>query len=194
VPTASQISFRDLLTSKTAVCWSLALLLCFAGCGTAVVQSLREVAKLRAQLIEEFHENDIQVSIGNSTQLTVTFVNSELNQSGPEARARRAKDTALFIKSHYPNVQRLERIWILFATYETRYIVVHYSRSVDMFVFDRNAARIEMGYGSPPSESHADDEARATYKPARIKLTCKSLGCNFPATWTKEWRWCRASS
>lgn len=141
-----------------------------SGCGSAFIKSLREVGHLRSQLIAEFHEDDIQVSLGNSTQLSVTFVNSVLNERPSEERAKRAQDTALFIKSHYAGVQRLQRIWIFFATYKTRYVVVHYTKSVDMFLFDRNGARIEQGYGydsDPPPETHRDDEARAIYRRSR---------------------------
>jgi len=146
---------------------SLGLVICFTGCGSALVKSLREVGKLRSELIAEFHENDIQVSLGNSTQLRITFVNSALNERSAEERAKRAQETAFFITQHYAGVHRLERIWIFFATYQTRYIVVHYSKSVDMFLFDRNGARIELGYGygnDPPPQPHADDQAVAVYK------------------------------
>lgn len=148
----------------------LVLSVCLSGCGTAFVKSLQDLAQLRTQLMAEFHENEIAVRVGNSTQLSITFVNSALNDRLPEDRAKRAQATALFVKQHFAGIDRMERIWVFFATYETRYLVVHYSRSVDMFLFDRKGTRIELGTGYGAPADAIPDATRNTDVALRIQL------------------------
>jgi hypothetical protein len=100
---------------------------------------LVEISRLQAEIGKEYGETDVNVSLTNSSSLTVTFINSPLNAKGPEERASRAKQTAAFVKQHYPSIDQLAEIWVSFVRQETRYIVVNYSEGLGFFGFDKNA-------------------------------------------------------
>lgn len=140
------------------------LLLCYFGCGRNVLDSLGEIAQLRNDLIKEFHEQNIEVSVQNSTNLAVTFVNSPLNGL-PDERFRRAQETALFIKRHYAGIDRLESILVRFMKNEMRMYIVNYTEEIDSFVFGKNAVLI----GAPPGYEPFNDEEGVTvnYNPTR---------------------------
>ncbi|MGH9874119.1 MAG: hypothetical protein ACRD9S_16835 [Pyrinomonadaceae bacterium] len=122
-----------------------ALLVCSFGCGKDLFNSLTELAQLRNALIKEFHEQNIDVTIQNSTNLAVTFVNSPLN-AYPDELPMRAQETAFFIKRHYVGIDRLESILVRFLKNETRNYVITYTEEIDSFMFGKDAVLI----GAPP--------------------------------------------
>ena len=117
------------------------LLVCFFGCGKNVFNTLGEMAQLQNDLIKEFHEQDINVSIQNSTNLAVTFINSPLNGQ-PVERFKRAQETALFIKRHYVGIDGLESMLVRFMKNETRLWVISRAQEIDSFVFGKDAVLI----------------------------------------------------
>jgi hypothetical protein len=135
---------------------SLALLLCFCGCKN-VINSLGELGQLRSDLIKEFHEADITVALNNSTVLTVSFINSPLNEAPTEARFKRAQETAVFIKRRYAGINGVEHMLIRFMQHETR-MFVDYTQEIDGFVFGKNAVLIGAPPGGNPDEYFKTDE------------------------------------
>src|ERR1700737_3000531 len=81
--------------------FALVLVVTLSGCGKEFIKSLGDMARLRAELIKEFHDQDINVVVQNSTVLGVTFINSKLNDQSSTKRLERARETAVFIKRHY---------------------------------------------------------------------------------------------
>ena len=114
------------------------LLLCLLTSGCAqVAKSLVELSRLQQVIIKEYGEKDVNVNLLNSTSLSITFINSPLNEKGPEERAKRAEQTAAFVIQHYPSIDQISAIWVGFVKSETHFIVVHYSQSLDFFGFDK---------------------------------------------------------
>src|SRR6185503_15052078 len=106
----------------------LTALFCLPGCGKDIFKTLGELATLRNELIAEFHEQNLDVTLQNSNNLAVTFVNSPLNAT-PDQLFRRAQETATFIKRHYAGIDRLESILVRFFKQE--------KRMLDSFVFGK---------------------------------------------------------
>jgi hypothetical protein len=131
-----------------------------AGC-TQLAKSLVEISRLQAEIVKEFGEKDVNVNLNNSRMLTVTFVNSRLNNKGPEERARRAAQTATFVNRHYPAIDNLDEIWVGFVRMETHFIFVHNSQSLAFFGFDKNARPLATPEEWPPA-SNSDNSVRPT--------------------------------
>jgi hypothetical protein len=126
------------------ISFALGTALLTSACSGGWVKSLRDVARLRQQLIDKYHEPDINVNLQNSRYLSVVFINSPLNQQAAATRAKRAQETAKFVVSHYPAIREIADIWVTFAVYETRLIILHYSHSIDAFAFDNTGAETSM--------------------------------------------------
>ena len=148
---------------KTLLTSVLCTLLLASACSSGLVKSLTELARLRQQLIDKYHEPDIRVNLQNSRNLTIIFVNSPLNQQAAAARAKRAQEAAKFVVSHYQAIREIGSIWVYFAAYETRLIIFHYSRSVDGFAFDNTGAETYPG----PNEKVDDRTPVARFNAAR---------------------------
>ena len=123
---------KTLLTS--VLCASLLA----SACSSGLVKSLADLARLRQQLIDKYHEANINVSLENSRFLNITFINSPLNGQDASKRANRAQETARFVASSYPAIHQVQYIWVGFVSYTTRLIFFHYTSRIDAFVFDKN--------------------------------------------------------
>jgi hypothetical protein len=125
-------------------------MLCLCACSTETVKSLRDLNRLRQQLIDRYQEQDISAN-QNSRFLFITFVNSPLNQKNQIDRARRAQDTATFTALNYPAIKGIESIEISFVASESRFFVYRYTRNLGSFLFDRNGvAEDSRGFKEDP--------------------------------------------
>lgn len=121
-----------------------------AGCIGNFAKTLGELQTLRAGLTKKFgeqpavHINDA----GSRLTLSVSFINSALNDKSPEDRAKRAQETANLVKTTYSRAQQLGAIWVFFVREKTSMLVFHYTQTVDYFGFDKNAARLT----APPTD------------------------------------------
>ena len=115
-----------------------------AACSSGLVKSLAGLNALRQQLVQKYHD-DVGVHVQNSRFLSIVFNNSPLNQQDPAKRAQRAQETARFAALNYQGIKEIDRIWVYFVASETRFIVFHYSRSIDAFRFDKNGMPISSG-------------------------------------------------
>lgn len=131
-----------------------------AGC-VQLAKSLVEISKLQAAIIKEFGDKDVNVNLNNDTTLTITFINSPLNDKGPDERAKRAQQTAVFVNGHYPAIAAIEEIWVGFVQQETRYVVVHYSKGLGFFGFDNNGSPLRRPEEEPPM-GESDDSIQPT--------------------------------
>jgi hypothetical protein len=127
---------------STATTLALCSVLLACSCSSGLVKSLRDTARLRQQLIDKYHEQDVNVSLQNSRFLFIVFVNSPLNQKDNAERARRAQDTAAFAVANYPAINRIENIWVNYIESESHFIVYHSRKSLGFFVFDRNGVAV----------------------------------------------------
>ena len=133
------------LPRSTTIILVLCSFLLACSCSSGLVKSLRDTARLRQQLIDKYHEQDVNVTLQNSRFLSIVFINSPLNQKDNAERARRAQDTAAFVVANFPAINRIENIWVHFIESESHFIVYHYRRSLGFFAFDRNGVAVNSG-------------------------------------------------
>lgn len=124
----------------------IALVLCAAclsnACSNGFVKRLTEAAKLRQDLMDKYQEKEVNVNLQNSVFLTVSFVDSTLNQEDAGKRAARAQDVAKFVVKSFPSIAKIKSIWIMFVATETRWIVFHYHRSLNEYAFNNRGELI----------------------------------------------------
>jgi hypothetical protein len=146
---------------------------CLAVSCKQLVGSLNEISKLQQAIVKEYGEPGVNVNLNNSTALTVTFINSPLNNRSIEERAKRAEQTAQFVKRHYPSIATIERIWVGFVEQETRYVVVTYTKGLGFFGFDKNALPLRRSNDAPVLRA-PDPYPAVVYSPA-LKQTDVSI-------------------
>ena len=141
---------------RYSLCVLLTSCLLAYGCSTAkdVGKALGDLKRVRAELIKKFGEQDVDLRVRtyqNRTSISVTYVNSPLNQKTPEEREKRAQETADIIKQLYPSVKNVSEIWVGFARVTTRLVIFHYSETLDAYGFD-NEARALRDPGTAPAD------------------------------------------
>src|SRR6267154_497476 len=124
---------------KAVVRLALVSALITSACSNGLIKSLAGLNALRQRLIEKYHD-DVGVNLQNSRFLSIVFTNSPLNQQDSAKRAQRASETAKFVSLNYQGIKEIDQVWVYFVASETRYIVVHYSSTIDAFSFDKNGA------------------------------------------------------
>src|SRR2546421_7735000 len=88
---------------------------CFSqACSNGMVKRLAEAAKLRQDLMDKYQETEVNVDLRNSGFLTISFVNSPLNQEDTDKRAFRAQEAAKFVVKSLPSIGKIKTIWIMF--------------------------------------------------------------------------------
>ena len=122
------------LTSSLLVC----------GCSTAkeLGKTLGDLTIVRAELINKFGDQDVNVRVNNfqnRTTLSVIYVNSSLNEKTTEERAKRAQETAEIVRQHYPSIKNISEIWVGFMRDTTRLVVFHWSEMIEVRGFDNEA-------------------------------------------------------
>lgn len=135
-----------------------------AACTGATVKRLGELQTLHSDLTQKFGDQ-VHVNVnenGGGLVLTVSFVNSGLNEKSPEERFKRAVETAKVVKESYSGVNKLNVIWIGFLRQRTRMLVFHYTEGLNYYPFDKNAQPIESPATvtpEPPLETTANYHA-----------------------------------
>jgi len=122
----------------------LATSLLAAGCLKELARTLAETQTLTEALTKKFGE-PVFVRINEAAQrvsLSVSFINSALNDKAAEDRMKRAQEVANFIKTSYSRAKNLDTIWVFFLRQKTSMVVFHQTQTVDFFGFDKDAARL----------------------------------------------------
>jgi len=118
----------------------ITLVLCAAclanACSSGFVKRLTEAAKLRQDLMDKYQEKEVNVNLQSSVFLTISFVDSALNQEDAGKRAVRAQEVAKFVVKNFPSIARIKTIWIMFVATERSWIVFHYHRSLNEYAFN----------------------------------------------------------
>src|SRR5215831_5527807 len=134
----------------------LCLASCLAGC-SGFVRSYAEAGKLQQQLKDKYLEKDVNVSLRNSRYLTISFIDSPLNQRDAAKRAARAEEVAKFVIKNIPSIGEIYRIEILFLESDKRWIVFRSWHSLGYFAFN-NRGEPFRPYDPPPPVVAADNE------------------------------------
>src|SRR5882724_5367049 len=147
-----------LVRRAIAIC---AVCSCLLALGCSTLKSLRNAARLRQQLIDRYHEPDINVLLRGDRYLVIAFVNSPLNNKDQIDRARRAQDAATFALKNFAVVNQINTVAVSFVASEGR-LFVRKTRSLGFFVFDKNGLALN-------TSGTSEDPSRpvAHFNPAR---------------------------
>ena len=110
---------------------ALGFVLLEAGC----VQ-MKDLASLRDQLIEQYHQQNVEVKLTNGNALNIRFINSEFNALGAEQKDAKAREIVNFAKGHYASIEGVETVGIAFVTRHS-YVVLNMD-SGDEYVFRKS--------------------------------------------------------
>ena len=152
-----------------------------SGCLKDAVQSLGELQGIRSEINKKFGEDvNVHLSQGLSATLTITFINSALNERTLEERSKRAQETAQLVIANYVRIKFVKEIWVQFVRQKTRFVVFHYSEGFEVYGFDNKGQRLALGAGpgigapAPPP----DNDITAGYA-ASTGITDISTAANF---------------
>lgn len=136
---------RRLLLSSVLISSLLA-----AGCLKEAAKRLGNLQTLHTELTKKFGD-DVHVNLNEGPQLvlTVTFINSALNDKPPQDRFKRAEETAQLVKAKYERIQTVREIWVGFVRMNTRFVVFHRSEALDYYGFDKDAGPLMPPDASP---------------------------------------------
>jgi hypothetical protein len=112
-----RISPRALLASI------LLLAFVMAGCNQVM-----DLAPLRSKLIEQFHQDDVNLSVNNGSMLMIGFNNSEFNKLEEDEQKAKAREIAKFAKEHYDSIAGITTIRVVFVD-KTNLIIINASSS-----------------------------------------------------------------
>lgn len=121
------------------------LVLCLVASSCQMASSLGELSELRAGIMKQYSEPEVNVNLHNGIALTITFVNSPLNAMSVDERRKRAETTAAFVRQHYAQAGKIEEIWVSFIRVKSSYIIITYTEGLEHFGFDKQGRLI----GSP---------------------------------------------
>lgn len=116
-----------------------------SACVREVVKTLSEIQTVHTALTKRFGD-EVHVNVNEAGQvlvITVSFINSGLNQKTPEERFKRAAEAAKIVKTHYARINSVDTIWVGFVRRQTRMFVFHQTEGIDFYPFDKDAKWIQ---------------------------------------------------
>ena len=143
----------------------LSLLICVsvlaAGC-SETFSSLKDLTKLRQDLMKELRVSNINVTVQNYDTLGISLINSPYNNLSHEEKEDAAHSIALFAKNHYAQIDKINRIWVSYVA-QKDYIIFQYTDGLATFVFDKSRLN------APPAltEANVREGAIAAYDSRR---------------------------
>ena len=146
---------------RTILASILVFSLLTAGCLKQVAKTLGELMSVHNELVKKYNE-DVNVHVNddaNNLLLSVTYVNSPLNQKSAAERFRRAEDTAQIVKTKYPRIFSIREIWVGFMQQTSKLGIFHYRQILDFYVFDKEAEPLR----KPEDSSGVSLEVGVTY-------------------------------
>ncbi len=153
------------------------------GCSSAkeLGKTMSDLAKIRAELIKKFGEQDVNVRVNtfeDRTSISVIYVNSPLNQKASEDRAKRAQETAQIVRQHYPSIKNDSEIWVGFMRATTRMVIFHWSEMIETFGFNSEARAL-----SDPGVTPSDlGQPSVRYSASQNKTDISSSGIQLEGT------------
>ena len=147
---------------------ALILLPCLlaAGCLKDAARALGEAQLVYTELTKKFGDQ-VYVNVNEtrgSFVLTVSFINSALNEKSEEERFKRAAEAAQVVKANYANVKKLSVIWVGFVRQRSRMIVFHYTEGLGFYPFDNEGRSLREPEVVTPETPL---ETTANYHPTR---------------------------
>ena len=134
-----------------------------ASCGKQIVQRWGEVAVVYTEIIKKFGEDRVHVNehhVDGRKNISVTFINSALNDQPWDERFKRAQATAEVVKNTYRSISSVDVISVTFVRQYAMFVVFQYSEVIDGFGFNRDATSLN----APPEHNEESTlTPRASY-------------------------------
>lgn len=105
------------------------------GCDSPVVGSFKDLFAIREKVQKITESENVAVNINNGAYLSVTVVNSPLNDKTSEERKSVSNKVARIAYNHYKNRKSLKKIYVAYSAHERKYLIVDYTYSVDWFEY-----------------------------------------------------------
>ena len=121
-------------TTARALCLFGALLL--AACEAEIGESFADMFEIRAAVLALSHADDVGVHLHNGVHLTVNLVNAPVNDGTAAARRELAATVARKAFEMYRAREAIERVYVVFAFYERKYLLMTHTRTIDVVEFD----------------------------------------------------------
>ena len=155
------------------LCIVLTSYLLASGCSTAkeLGKTLGDLATVRAEIMKKFGEKDVNLRVNafqNQTSISVTYVNSPLNEKTTEDRSKRAQETAQIVTQLYPSIKSVNQIVVGFARVTTRMFVFHWSEIIDLHGFDNEARALREPGNAPVDPSQPEVRYSASQNKTEI--------------------------
>lgn len=115
-----------------------------------VAKTLGELQTLQAALAKKFGD-EVVVNVSETDKnliVTVSFINSALNNKSVDERFKRATEAATVVTTNYARINNVGAIWVGFVRRTTRMLVFHYAEGLNFFPFDRTGQPLQ-----PPPET-----------------------------------------
>jgi hypothetical protein len=120
-----------------------------------VGKTLGSLAQVRGEIIKKFGEDGVDVrvnSAGSYTTISITFINSALNNKPDAEREKRAQETAEIVKTTYSDIKSVKQILVSFMRAQTKFLVFHWNVVFDFHAFDNEAKPLDNRPGVEPIE------------------------------------------
>jgi hypothetical protein len=119
-----------------------------SGCIKDAAKTLGELQGVRSEINKKFGEDvNVHLGTGETLTLTITFINSKLNDKTQSERGQRAIETAQLVKANYPRIQSVAEIWVVFLRQKSYFFVFHTSDAFEVYGFDKNGQRLSLPSG-----------------------------------------------
>jgi len=138
-------------------------------------KTLGSLGEVRSEIINKFGEDNVDLRInsvtGHST-ISITFINSHLNEKTSKDRDRRAQQTVEIVKSRFPQINSVDEIYVLFSRVTTSLVIFRSAIIIDYFAFDKDGKPVHGVFDSAQTYPGADPEEpaltpRVNYSPAQ---------------------------
>ena len=127
---------RKLLLTATISCF---LALTISGCAEPLQdllpQRLQDITPLREEIIDEYQDADVQVTLHNVNSVVISFINSHFNDLTETEKAEKAEEIAQFVKDNYDPVDKVDDIVVSFVVHKKYFLLFEYTNSLDTFTF-----------------------------------------------------------
>lgn len=111
---------------------------------STLTSQMGNIWELKQHIDKTLTQGTSGINIQNSSSLTVSLVNTELNKKNTAERSLKADEILSeinqFIQTHQ-TLTEVQYVTIVFVHYEKKYFIVDYSETIDYYQFQREQTR-----------------------------------------------------
>ncbi|HKA23326.1 MAG TPA: hypothetical protein VKN18_33990 [Blastocatellia bacterium] len=116
--------------------YKAALFLVFCITIQVACTQLKNLIPLRAELVKQYNEQNIELRVVNGSTLTIALINSRFNDLQSDERQQKAREIATFAKNHYASIDTIESLGVSFVS--SKSFIIASSNQVENYIFRKN--------------------------------------------------------